>query len=90
MFCIRRRKAALAAIDTLSDYDWVGIVLFNDRVMAYGDYLIPATVPNKALMVNYINSNLVDAGGTNFRDSLNKVSLQSWLGEPFYGALSHK
>merc|ERR1719460_3097913 len=41
--------------------------------MAYGDYLIPATVANKAALVNYINSNLVDAGGTNFRDSLTKA-----------------
>jgi uncharacterized protein YegL len=67
------RTAALAVIDTLSDYDYVGVVLFNNDVMAYKEYLVPATPDNKGEISSYINSNLVDAGGTNFIDSLTKA-----------------
>jgi hypothetical protein len=67
------RKAALAVIDTLSDYDWVGIVLFNNDVTAYRDTLVPATSSYKSELRNYINNELWDGGGTNFRDSLKKA-----------------
>jgi hypothetical protein len=66
------KAAALAVIDTLSDYDYVGIVLFNNNVQAYGDELMPANPANKQAAFDWINSNVYEGGGTNFQDSLNK------------------
>ena len=67
------RTAASAVIDTLSDYDWVGVVLFNDAVMVYDDTLRAATPAKKAELKEWINGNLYAGGGTNFRDSLTKA-----------------
>ena len=67
------RTAAYAVIDTLSDYDWVGVVLFNHAVMVYDDTLRAATPAKKAELKEWINGNLYAGGGTNFRDSLTKA-----------------
>jgi hypothetical protein len=67
------RQAAIAVVDTLSDYDWVGVVLFNNEIEVYKNTLRPATPDNKGDIMSYITNNLVEGGGTNFQDSLSRA-----------------
>jgi hypothetical protein len=64
------REAALVIIDTFSDYDFVGVVLFDNSVEAYNHQLVPGTAANKKRLAAYIESNYQQGGSTNFIDSI--------------------
>jgi hypothetical protein len=66
-------KAAMAVVDTFSEYDYVGIVLFSNEIMSFRSMLVPATAEYKSEMRSYIETNFVEGGGTNFRDSLGEA-----------------
>lgn len=59
------KKAAIKVIDTLNNFDWVGVVLFSTTAKSYQSKLIRATAENISALKDYIND-ITATGSTNF------------------------
>ena len=67
------RAAVSKVIDTLFDYDFATIVLFDDNTQVYQTDLVAMTAAAKAEMKTWAETNIVQGGGTDFDAGLSSA-----------------
>eukprot|EP00340_Litonotus_pictus_P004382 CAMPEP_0170517622 /NCGR_PEP_ID=MMETSP0209-20121228/3545_1 /TAXON_ID=665100 ORGANISM="Litonotus pictus, Strain P1" /NCGR_SAMPLE_ID=MMETSP0209 /ASSEMBLY_ACC=CAM_ASM_000301 /LENGTH=554 /DNA_ID=CAMNT_0010802911 /DNA_START=101 /DNA_END=1765 /DNA_ORIENTATION=+ len=79
------KKAAEKVVETLNNFDWVGLVSFSTEASKYSDQLVPATQLNKEQINEWIK-NLIGSGSTNFENAFRAgYSILSDLKEDEFG-----
>lgn len=66
------KEAAISVVNTLTNLDWVGIVLFNSSAYSYKSSLIRSTADNVKNIIDFIK-NIIPDGSTNFEEGFTKA-----------------
>lgn len=67
------RDAGKAVLNTLTDVDYVTIVIFSSQASSYSTMLVQATTSNVIAMRSWIDQNVGASGSTNFRAAFAKI-----------------